>query len=136
MKESLGSSQKEQGSVDLKAQFDALSDQGRQLVASYIDIFSSYSNLLKAKLKANLKLLVTIFSLIVAAVMLMMMVWASLQVVLAYALVSTGFSWYASAGLVMALNVALVYYLTATAVRLFDKASGDLLDDFFNADSK
>ncbi|NOU50606.1 hypothetical protein HG263_08630 [Pseudoalteromonas sp. JBTF-M23] len=136
MKESLSSAHSEQGSVSLKAQFDALSDQGRQLIASYIDLFSNYSDLLKAKLKANLKILMTIFSLIVAAVMLLTMVWASLQVVFAYALVSTGFSWYASAGVVMTVNVVLVYYLIATAVKLFDKASGDLLDDFFNIDNE
>ncbi|CAH9063543.1 hypothetical protein PSECIP111951_02923 [Pseudoalteromonas holothuriae] len=132
MKESISPHHNERDSNDLGAQLTALSEQSAQLVTSYGDVITDFIRLLRAKIKANAAMLLSIFTLVIAATVLTSLVWVSLHVLFAYALVSLGLSWFFAAGLVMTINIVLVYYLLITAIRLFDKASSDLLDDFLS----
>ncbi|WP_130246152.1 hypothetical protein [Pseudoalteromonas rubra] len=112
------------------AQLTALMQQGEAVTASYVDVARAFAALFKAKLRAHFKTILTCVILLMISSLLITATWLSLQGLMAYAMVQAGLSWFVSAGLLMALNLALIYYLIATAIQLFDKTTSDLLDVF------
>ncbi len=130
MIESQSSANKTQGSAaELGAQLTALPALGNRLLESYIDLLSAFFALLKAKVKANLKMLITITALITAAIFLTCVVWVSLQVLIAYSLVNLGLSVFAASTLVLSINAVVIYYLISTASLLFDITYDELIDE-------
>ncbi|MCG7537549.1 hypothetical protein [Pseudoalteromonas sp. OOF1S-7] len=112
------------------AQLTALMQRGEAVTASYVDVARACAALFKAKLRAHFKTILSCIILLMISALLISATWLSLQGLMAYAMVQAGLSWFVSAGLLMALNLALIYYLIATAIQLFDKTTSDLLGMF------
>ncbi|PAY01555.1 hypothetical protein CKO50_09480 [Pseudoalteromonas sp. HM-SA03] len=113
-----------------------LKDSVSLLFNSYQHIFEAQLNLLGAKCRANLKTLCVAFGLIFLSLLLTAMVWASLHILFAYALTYVGLSWFISAGIVLTINVAVIYYLIVTGLRLFNNSINDLTSGFYTPIAK
>ncbi|WP_275557270.1 hypothetical protein [Pseudoalteromonas sp. J010] len=100
------------------------------LFLSYQHILESKLNLFGAKFRANLKTLCIALGLICFSLILTAMVWASLHVLFAYALTYAGLSWFISAGVVLTINIAVIYYLIVTGLKLFNNSITELTSGF------
>ncbi|AZZ96401.1 hypothetical protein [Pseudoalteromonas sp. R3] len=117
-------------SASMGAQLQGLLHAGKSVTTSYAELARACAALLKAKLRAHFKAILACIILLMISALLITVTWLSLQGLIAYAMVQAGLSWFVSAGLLMTLNLALIYYLIATAIQLFDKTTNDLLDVF------
>ncbi|MCE0558018.1 MULTISPECIES: hypothetical protein [unclassified Motilimonas] len=132
MQESQSSGYKTQGSAELGAQLNALPALGSRLIDSYACLLNAVFALIKAKAKANLKMLIAIITLIATAVFLTCAVWVGLQVLIAFSLISLGLNVFAASGLVLVANLIAIYYLLSTASWLFDITYDEFIDGFFS----
>ncbi|TMP26419.1 hypothetical protein CWB99_19135 [Pseudoalteromonas rubra] len=128
MSASSDNSAKQHHSVSVGAQLKGLLREGKSVTTSYVDVTRACTALLKAKLRAHFKTILACIILMMISALLITATWLSLQGLIAYAMIQAGLSWFVSAGLLMALNLTLIYYLIATAIQLFDKTTSDLLD--------
>ncbi|NKC19384.1 MULTISPECIES: phage holin family protein [Pseudoalteromonas] len=108
-----------------------LKDSVSLLINSYQQIAEAQISLLGAKFRANLKTLCIALGLILFSLILTAMVWGSLHALFAYALTYAGLSWFISAGIVLTINIAVIYYLIVTGLKLFNNSINDLTSGFF-----
>ncbi|MCO7190675.1 MULTISPECIES: hypothetical protein [unclassified Pseudoalteromonas] len=130
MSASSDNSAKQHRSVSVGAQLKGLLREGKSVTSSYVDVTRACAALLKAKLYAHFRTILACIILMMISALLITATWLSLQGLVAYAMIQAGLSWFVSAGLLMALNLALIYYLIVAAIQLFDKTTSDLLDVF------
>ncbi|WP_419149042.1 hypothetical protein [Pseudoalteromonas 'SMAR'] len=115
-------SHSEQHDTERTPALGELKEAAALLLSSYQQLFASHAHLLAAKFRANFKGLLIAIALLTLTLFLTALVWASLHVLFAYALTFAGISWYFSAGIVLTLNIAIIYYLIMTGLKLFNNS--------------
>lgn len=115
-------SQNEQHHTERTPALGELKEAVELLVSSYQQLFATHAHLLAAKFRANCKCLLIAIALLTFTMLLTAMVWASLHVLFAYALTFAGISWFFSVGIVLTLNIAIIYYLIMTGLKLFNNS--------------
>ncbi|MFC0116664.1 hypothetical protein ACFFK7_01830 [Pseudoalteromonas xiamenensis] len=97
--------------------------------SAYQDLLKKGIGALQTKWKANLRVLLIAFCLLCFAVTVGVVLWFCLHALLAYSLVYLGVNWLVSAGLLMTINVFIMYYLISTAMSLFSASARSIFQD-------